>query len=224
MRRRAIVALVLAAILAPFAGAIVPRPLLGPATAGGDQPRRILVLSNPIHTDIALPADPDVIQRLDFLLSSGLPLSDPAVKWLVVGWGGRAFYLETPTWSDLKPGPVLRALTADSSAMHVAVAGEIDQAAEGVVPIDLSEAAFTDMVSAALDGFARDQRGTPILIEGRSYGPYDRFYEGVGMFNAIVGCNTWTGAVLRRAGLRTGLWNPLPQSLVWSLRAFNGLP
>ncbi|MBX3571048.1 MAG: TIGR02117 family protein [Mesorhizobium sp.] len=223
MRRRMVVALLLV-VLAPFAGAIVPRPLLGPAAAGGDQPRRILVLSNPIHTDIALPADPDVIERLGFLTYSGLHVTDPAVKWLVVGWGGRSFYLETPTWSDLKPGPVVRALTADSSAMHVAVAGEIDQAAEGVIAIDLSEAAFADMMGATLEGFARNQQGTPILIEGRSYGPYDRFYEGVGMFNAIVGCNTWTGAVLRRAGLRTGLWNPLPQSLVWSLRAFNDLP
>ncbi len=224
MRRRAIVALVLAAVLAPFAGAIVPRPLLAPAAAGGEAPRRILVLSNPIHTDIALPADPDVLGKLGFLQASGLPVADPAVKWLVVGWGGRSFYLETPTWSDLKPGPVLRALTADSSAMHVAVAGEIDQAAEGIVPIDLSEAAFADMMSAALEGFARNQQGAPILIEGRSYGPYDRFYEGAGVFNAVVGCNTWTGAVLRRAGLRTGWWNPLPQSLVWSLGTFNDLP
>lgn len=223
MRRRSVVALLLV-VLAPFAGAVVPRPLLAPAAAGADQPKRILVLSNPIHTDIALPADPDVIERLGFLSSSGLPLSDPAVKWLVVGWGGRAFYLETPTWSELKPGPVLRALTADNSAMHVAIAGEIDEAAEGVIAIDLSEAAFADMVSASLDGFARDARGEPILIEGRSYGLYDRFYEGIGTFNAIVGCSTWTGAVLRRAGLRTGWWNPLPQSLVWSVRAFNDLP
>jgi len=223
MRRRLVVALLLLA-LAPFAGAIVPRPLLASAAAGREAPRRILVLSNPIHTDIAFPADPDVIERLGFLSSSGLPLSDPAVKWLVVGWGGRAFYLETPTWSELKPGPVLRALTADSSAMHVAIAGEIDQATEGVIPIDLSEAAFADMISASLDGFARDARGEPLLIEGRSYGPYDRFYEGMGTFNAIVGCNTWTSAVLRRAGLRTGWWNPLPQSLVWSLRTFNDLP
>ncbi len=160
MRRRLVVALLLV-VLAPFAGAVVPRPLLAPATAGGEAPRRVLVLSNPIHTDIALPADPDVLERLGFLSSSGLPLSDPAVKWLVVGWGGRAFYLETPTWSDLKPGPVLRALTADSSAMHVAVAGEIDQAAEGVIPIELSETAFADLVRASLDGFARDARGEP---------------------------------------------------------------
>lgn len=224
MRRRLVVALVLAAVLAPFAGAVIPRPLLATAAAGGDATRRMLVLSNPIHTDIALPADPDILSRLGFLQSSGLPVSDPAVEWLIVGWGGRSFYLETPTWSDLKPGPVMRALTADSSAMHVALAGEIDQAGDGVVAIDLSVGAFSAMVSAALEGFARHPGGEPILIEGRSYGPFDRFYEGTGTFNAVVGCNTWTSAVLRRAGLRTGLWNPLPQSLVWSLRAFNDLP
>ncbi len=149
---------------------------------------------------------------------------DPAAEWLVVGWGGRSFYLETPTWSDLKPLPVLRALTADSSAMHVAVAGAINQNADGVLAIDLSEAEFAAMLSVMLEGFAKDASGEPILIAGRSYGPFDRFYEGVGAFNAVVGCNTWTSAVLRRAGLRTGFWNPLPQSLVWSLRAFNELP
>ncbi|MCR5859154.1 TIGR02117 family protein [Mesorhizobium sp. J428] len=224
MWRRVFVALLVVLIVAPLAGAMVPRPLLPQASAGSDNSRRILVLSNPIHTDIALPTHPDVLERLGFLGSSGLPIYDPAAEWLVVGWGGRSFYLETPTWSDLKPLPVLRALTADSSAMHVAVAGAINQTADGVLAIDLSEAEFAAMLSAMLEGFAKDASGEPILIAGRSYGPFDRFYEGVGAFNAVVGCNTWTSAVLRRAGLRTGFWNPLPQSLVWSLRAFNELP
>ena len=42
--------------------------------------------------------------------------------WLILGWGGRAFYLETPDWADLKPMPVIKALTVDRAVMHVGVA------------------------------------------------------------------------------------------------------
>ncbi len=224
MRRGLLAGLLALAVAAPFAGAAVPRPFDAPGRGESPAPRRILVLANPIHTDIALPADADVLDRFAFLSAAALPLSDPRLGWIVVGWGGRAFYLETPTWSDLQPGPVFRALTVDTSAMHVVLAGAIDAAGEGVTAVDLDAARFEALVLAILAGFARDGEGLPQLIEGRSYGDNDRFYEGVGRFSALVGCNTWTGAVLRAAGLRTGWWNPLPQSLVWSLRAFNDLP
>lgn len=224
MRWRAIAVVVLVIVAAPLVGALVPRPLVQTAESGTAATRRILVLSNPIHTDIALPADADVLRYFGFIGQSGLPLADPRVRWIVLGWGGRSFYLETPTWSELKAGPVLRALTVDTSVMHVAVAGSIHPAGEGVTAVDLDEHRFAELIEATMSAFARSEGGEPILVAGRSYGDYDRFYEAEGRFNALLGCNTWTSAVLRRAGLRTGWWNPLPQSLVWSLRAFNDLP
>jgi uncharacterized protein (TIGR02117 family) len=183
-----------------------------------------LLLANPIHTDIALPADPDVLERFGFLAESGMPLGDGRVKWLIVGWGGRSFYLETPTWSDLKPGPAIAALTVDASVMHVGVTGDIPEGTDGITPIDLSPQAFAAVMQVASNSFASGSDGRPILIEGRSYGAFDRFYEAKGRFNAVVGCNTWTGAVLRQGGIRTGWWNPMPQSLNLSLRLFNDLP
>lgn len=182
------------------------------------------MLSNPIHTDIALPASPDVLDTFGFLAGAGLPMSNPSVRWLVAGWGSREFYLETPTWADLRPGPLLKGLTLDRSVMHVSLAGEIDPGAPGIVAVDISLSQFDAIVEQVLAGFARDESGQPVLIEGRSYGEFDRFYEGEGRFTALLGCNTWTGAVLRMGGLRTGFWNPLPQSLGWSLALFNDLP
>lgn len=227
MRRRyrySLIALALA-IAAPLAGALIPRPLL-PAEepTSISATRRILVLANPIHTDIALPVDADVLERFGFLADSGLPIYDPNVRWIVAGWGGREFYLETPEWSQLKADPLFKGLTRDRSVMHMALAGAIDPAGEGVLPLDLSPQAFDRMLEATIAGFATDAGGRLDLIEGRSYGEYDRFYEANGSFTALLGCNTWTGAVLRAGGIRTGLWNPLPQSLLWSVRLFNDLP
>ena len=226
MRRRwrLLIAACAVVVVAPLAGALIPSPLFAPERDRQGPQRRMLVLANPIHTDIALPADADVVARFGFLADADLPLFDPGVKWIVVGWGGREFYLETPNWSDLKLGPLARALTVDRAVMHVTMAGDIDQGAGFVSAIDLSPAEFDRVVEASLSDFVRDPAGKVRLIEDRSYGLYDRFYEASGRFTALRGCNTWTGALLREGGLRTGLWNPLPQSLVWSLEAFNELP
>lgn len=226
MRRGRWLALVLAALVAaPIVGALIPRPLF-PSTASdaGGGERRILVLANPIHTDIAFPVDHDVVEALGFLNEAGLPLRDPAVRWVVLGWGGREFYLETPTWSELKLGPLFKGLTLDRSVMHVAIAGEIDPGHPAVTAVDVGALEFERMLAAALASFSRDAHGAPLHIEGRGYGDFDRFYEAEGRFTALVGCNTWTGAVLREGGLRTGAWNPLPQSLIWSLTLYNELP
>lgn len=228
MRRafRAVIVLVALVAASLAVGTLVPRPLF-PVAAGdaGEGARRILVLANPIHTDIAFPADdPDVLDTLGFLGEAGLPLRDPAVRWLILGWGGREFYLETPTWSDLKPGPLFKGLTLDRSVMHVAIAGEIDPDHPAVTPLDVGAEGFRRMLGEALAAFSTGPDGRPLHIEGAGYGEYDRFYEAEGRFTALAGCNTWTGAVLRRGGVRTGLWNPLPVSLTWSLALFNDLP
>src|SRR5690242_13310263 len=109
MRRalRYLAMLLAAVVLAATLGTLVPRPLW-PAAAAGEGTRHILVLKNPIHTDIAVPLDDGVRRRFAFLADAGLPIDAPEARYIVFGWGGRAFYLETPTWSEVKAMPVLK--------------------------------------------------------------------------------------------------------------------
>lgn len=209
-------------VLALVAGAVIPRPFLAPlgASSGAADLRRILVLSGPIHTDIAIPLDETTRAAFPFLDAAGVPVSHPAARWLIVGWGGRTFYLETPTWAELKPLPVLRALTVDRSVLHVDVAGETLAAQPGVAAFDIDERSFSKLIAFVAGSFAAEP-GAVAAIPGAAYGPYDRFFEAKGLFNALIGCNTWTAAALREAGLRSGVWTPLPQSLRLSLKLYN---
>lgn len=211
--------LVAAVALAVALGALVPRPLW-PAIAEGEGTRHILVLKNPIHTDIAVPLDDGVRRRFAFLADAGLPMDVPDARYIVFGWGGRAFYLETPTWSQLKAVPVLKALTLDASVMHVDVAGAIKDPHPDVAGFDIGEAHFVALLDYIAASFRQGPNG-PMVVENSGYSTYDRFYEADGHFNALVGCNTWTAAGLRTAGLRTGWWNPIPVSLWWSLRLYD---
>jgi uncharacterized protein (TIGR02117 family) len=215
-----VLAVILAVLLIAAAGTVIPRPLFAQRQEQAAETRRILVLSNPIHTDIAIPLADDTRAVFAFLAPFGVPVAEPAAEWLIIGWGGRAFYLETPTWADLKPLPAFRALTLDNSVMHVDVAGGIDEGHASVTPLALAPAEFQHMIDFILASFARKD-GDVIVVPDGAYGQYDRFFEAEGYFNAFLGCNTWTAAALRAAGLRTGFWNPLPQTLTLSLRLFN---
>jgi uncharacterized protein (TIGR02117 family) len=202
-------------------GTLVPRPFSAPGeVATGGAIHHVLILSNPIHTDFAIPVDAAVLARFSFLQDAGIPIANPAVRYIIFGWGGRSFYLQTPTWSELKAGPALRSLTIDASVMHVDVAAAIAEPQEGISGFDLNDASFNALLDFIDESFKRDG-GAIEPIVGYAYGPYDRFFEARGRFNALLGCNTWTAAGLRRAGLRTGVWNPLPVFLNISLNLFN---
>lgn len=204
-----------------FLGTVVPRPLMSPVQASLDSGGQILLLSNPIHTDIALRVDDEVRAAFADLAPFGLPLDMPGVEYLIIGWGGRSFYIETPTWGDMRPLPVLKALTVDRSVLHVSVAGMIDRNHPSVRPVEVTQEGRRQMIAAIRESFVRDE-SSPIAIPGAAYGPDDVFFEAEGLFNAFVGCNTWTAAMLRRAGISTGWWTPLPQLLDLSLDLHHG--
>jgi uncharacterized protein (TIGR02117 family) len=196
-------------------GTLIPRPLSSSAERASPQ-TTILILSNPIHTDIAIPLDDAIRARFGFVEAAGAPISHPDAAWLILGWGGRSFYLETPDWSDLKPMPVMKALTVDRAVMHVGVARSSLSAAPDVRAIALDAEGYARLLHHVEQSFTR-KNGQPIAIPGAGYGQSDAFFEAEGWFNAFIGCNTWTAAALREGGVTTDWWTPLPQLLGLSL-------
>lgn len=212
--------LLAAAATALALGTFVPRPLWRTGTEPSGGTRRILVLNNPIHTDIAIPIDGAMRKRFRFLADAGIPVDAPAARYIVFGWGGRAFYIGTPTWSELRAMPLVKGLTLDVSVLHVDVAGAIAEPHPDVAGFDIDDAQFAALVDFVDASFQREPTG-PVHVPDAGYGDYDGFYEANGYFTALAGCNTWTAAALRAAGLRTGWWNPLPVSLALSMRLYN---
>ncbi len=220
LRRLLIGALALAAFA--IIAAFVPRPLF-PVNANGGGVAEIFVAANPIHSDVIIPFDDAAKREFAFLRAgNGAAWFDNAnVRFISFGRGGRAFYIETPTWDKLKPGPLFRGLTLDSATIHVEPLGEIFRDNPSVTALTISPEGLERLRSEIRASFTQGTDQAPMLIAGKSYGEFDDFYEANGYFNALLGCNTWTARMLRVAGLRTGLWNPLPQSLRLSLKLYN---
>jgi uncharacterized protein (TIGR02117 family) len=221
LAKRVVLFVALAFALAS-AGMFVPRPVWRSAAAhdaGVDQ--KFLIVSNPIHTGIAIPANDETRAQFTFLRNAGLEIDNPAVGYVIVGWGGRAFYTQTPSWADLKPIPVVKSFTIDTSVMHVELAGDIDENDPDVTVFTTDQAGAARLMQFILQSFDGGP-DNPISLPDYAYGPYDAFFEAKGYFNILLGCNTWTAAALRQAGVKTGWWTPLPWMLRLSLRLHNG--
>jgi uncharacterized protein (TIGR02117 family) len=212
--------LVVLAIAALALGTFVPRPLFDAARGTDLGTTRILLLSSQIHTDIAVPIESVTAGGFEFLRDAGLPLDNPNARWVLFGWGGKSFYVATPQLTDIRLGPLLKSFTLDSAVMHVEIVGAVDESLPGITAHTVSQHGFQDMLAFIRSSFA-EKDGVPVRLAGTGYTPNDTFFEAVGSFNAFVGCNTWTARALRQAGLRTGWWNPLPQTLAWSLALYN---
>jgi hypothetical protein len=86
-KRLALVFLLLVGVpvLLVILGAVVPHPAVYEQPEGTVLERRILVVANPIHTDIAIPLDQQSLAALPFLADTGLPVDHPNARWLLLG-------------------------------------------------------------------------------------------------------------------------------------------
>jgi len=176
----------------------------GVTANGGWKPARdgvrIYVADNGAHTDLILP----VAAFRDFARPEHL--ADPrygAEPYLAFGWGNRDFYLHTAQWSDINLWRTAKALVGiGSTVLHVAHVPE-PRAGGSVRAVVLSPAEYRRLVEHVRDTVAAG----PVV---RGYGARDAFYSAKGGYSAINTCNEWTGRGLRKAGVRMGVWTPLP--------------
>ena len=210
--------ILLAVPLIYFAAALVGGLLpANPSWTEAERGVRIFVRTNGVHTWIMVPT---MAAGVDWRgIAPPEHIKDPryaAGNYLAIGYGNRDFYLNTPTWGDLSPRTALAAAFGGGPSL-VHVEHEHDpQPNEHQQPITLSLGEYRKLTNHIRSSFdLTGGRSHPLL--GRGYGPADVFYQARGRYNAYRTCNEWTGEALRAAGVRTGIWTPLSQSIMLRL-------
>jgi uncharacterized protein (TIGR02117 family) len=178
----------------------------------------ILVRTNGVHTWIVMPKVTPAMDWRPFAPPEHL--RDP--RWgagdhIAVGYGNREFYLETPTWSDLSVSTAFLAFFGNGPTLLHVEHDHQPRPDEWQRPIVLRAEEYRRLAGYISARFQRDREGRTIPVLGRGYGPADMFYEANGGYSFVLTCNEWTGRALRHAGVRTGLWTPLEQSIMWRL-------
>ncbi len=197
--------------------------LLGlvPANVAWNQPDRgitIFVRTNGVHTWIVMPKVNEVMDWRPYAPSEHL--RDPRYgrgDHLAFGYGDRDFYLNTPTWGDLTAAGAFQAAFGNGPPLLHVEHDHQPKPDEWQRPIRLTPAQYLRLVDYVRARFRLDRHGRTIPLLGRGYGGWDMFYEANGGYSFVLTCNEWTGRALRAAGVRTGLWTPLSQSIMWRL-------
>lgn len=173
---------------------------------------RIYVESNGVHTGIVVPVQAAGVDWSDLVRPSDLRDRRYAgYPYRSFGWGERTFYLETPTWADVRPGTVLAAaFGSERTLMHVDQVPAPRPGAD-VRTILLRPEEYRRLADFIRAGFA------PGGARLAGYGANDAFYEARGRYSGLMTCNAWTGAALRHAGVRMGAWTPFPATVLWWL-------
>ena len=178
----------------------------------------IYVRTNGVHTWIMMPKVNEAFDWRPFAPPGHL--GNPrfgAGDHIAIGYGNRDFYLNTPTWADLTLSNAFAAFFGGGRTLLHVEHDHQPQPNEYQRPITLTRAEYDRLTRFISRRFQLDAQGRPIPLLGRGYNDWDMFYEANGGYSFVLTCNEWTGRALRSAGVRTGLWTPLEQSVMWRL-------
>ena len=166
--------------------------------------------------DIAIPVTSEVRQKFTFLQHDNFPLFHPKLSYLVIGWGARGFYTSTKNLSDIGLGPVVSAVTGDSSVLHFIPSGDLSKQ-DGLKKLTIRQSGLNQLIESILGSIRMSDSQIPMVLPGENHGLNDLFYEAKGKFSIFSPCNVWTARMLRSAGVKTGVWTPTTYSIMMSL-------
>ena len=204
-------------LIAALAGSLIP------VNRGWREPAQgttIYLADNGVHVDVIMPIDGQGLDWRPLIPLSDFAAVDPNAGWIAFGSGERRVYLNTPTWWDVTPRTIWSALTGGERVMHVEYVPSPDYA---VRQVRLRPEEYRRLWAAIRSDFELDSRGRPRRIDYPGYGPSDGFYRATGKANAIRTCNAMAAHWLRLAGVRTSLWSPFAQGLVWRYRNYSSV-
>lgn len=165
----------------------------------------IYILSNGVHTDIVVPVKNKYYDWSKQIKFEHTKAKDSTAKYLALGWGDRGFYLETPTWADLKASTALKAATGlSSSALHTTYYKTMkeDQYCKKIV-VDAED--YKKLILFIYDSFKTKSGETIKIYTDAVYGKTDVFYEAKGSYSLFYTCNSWANQALKAANQKAAL-------------------
>ena len=181
-----------------------------------NQPKEMAVYisTNGVHTDIVMPIKTEMMDWSKKIKFSDTKSKDSMQNFVAVGWGSKEFFIDIPSWSQLKLSIAVRAgLGISPSAIHTTFLKSVKED-EFCRKIELSKSQYADLVNFIEPYFKKDSLGNFINIPTpNTYGDSDAFYEAKGRYTPFFTCNTWVNSALKSAGLRSCLWTPFQSGI-----------
>lgn len=166
----------------------------------------IYILTNGVHTDIVLPIKNEHHDWTSQLKFEHTKAKDSTYQYAALGWGDKGFYLETPTWADLKASTALKAASGlSTTAMHVTFYKDLKES-NSCKKLQISSDNYKKLILFINESF-QTKSGEYLKIETEAvYGKHDVFYEANGSYSLFYTCNSWANQALKSANQKAALW------------------
>ncbi|WP_183572864.1 TIGR02117 family protein [Mucilaginibacter sp. X5P1] len=176
----------------------------------------IYILTNGDHTDVVVPVKNAVKDWSTEVKYQNTISRDTTAKYVALGWGDKGFYLNTPTWAQLKFSVAFKAAFALSTSAIHATFCNTPQPGTNCKKIMISNNQYALLVAYVDSSFKRDAKGNIINIKtNANYDSHDAFYEAKGSYNLFYTCNTWANNALKACGQRACLWTPYDRGIFY---------
>ena len=166
----------------------------------------IYILTNGVHTDVVLPLKSEHYDWTNQLKPEHTKAKDSTYQYAALGWGDKGFYMETPTWADLKTSTALKAASGlSSTAMHVTFYKDLKES-NSCKKLQISSDNYKKLILFINESF-QTKSGEYLKIETEAvYGKHDVFYEANGSYSLFYTCNSWANQALKAANQKAALW------------------
>lgn len=177
--------------------------------ANMDHEIAIYIKTNGVHTDIVVPVKNKIFDWSQEVKYSHTDEADSTFQFLAVGWGDKGFYLETPTWAELKFSTAFKAAFGlNTTALHTTYYHDMPED-DACKKIMISKAQYQRLIDFILESTDLDTQDHLIFIDtDANYTKTDAFYEATGRYSLFHTCNTWANDALLACGQRACWWTP----------------
>ncbi|MEL6866110.1 MAG: TIGR02117 family protein [Bacteroidota bacterium] len=177
----------------------------------------IFLHSNGVHTDFILPAVNHLFDWRNIVNPADFEIPMDMKSFVGIGWGDRGFYLDTPTWAELKLKTALTAaLVPSPTVMHITSYLDLPNSARFLEALYLDQKQYETLCNYILQYF-RLKNDQVDLIPDVGYTCNDNFYTANGAYHAFNTCNFWINRGLNISGVRTALWSPFDRGIFYQL-------
>lgn len=179
----------------------------------------IYILTNGVHTDLVLPLRNEYIDWSKSVSFENTTGKDTLAQFIAFGWGDKGFYLETPTWADLKFSTAFKAAFAlSTSAIHATFYKQMHEG-KNCVKINISNEQYQRLIAFIQKRFDTNENGEFIhIVTNANYGKNDAFYEAKGHYNLFYTCNTWANNGLKSCGQKACVWTPFDTGIFYQYK------
>ena len=186
-----------------------------PANNDWQQPKDgidIFAETNGVHVSLIVPISAAGEDLSDLIRPEQISNRDLYGTHAMIGWGHGRVYRNAETWGQVQSGDIASAIFgSDFTTLHVYHLVD-PQALPHRKRIRITLKQYRRIIGQIRARFRLNGNGQSIAYP--AYGADNLFYDSVGHYSAVNTCNNWTGNVLRNAGVRIGIWTPLPGGIM----------